>query len=402
MGKKHKNLIEQIASKDNILLAAKKARKGNPSSVGGMIFMDYLEPNIEYLSRAIADGSYTPGKPKNFVIYEPKKRQITALPFRDRVVQHAINNVIEPIFERTFYTQSYGCRTGRGTHKGAIACQAMMRRIEKDGEVWVLKTDFAGYFYNINRAVLHKRIRAKVSCRRTLELIEKYVESEGVGIPIGNLTSQLFANIYGTIIDEWLLHEAKNKHFFRYMDDIVILGKSQKEMRALQVKMQQFCMEEMGMWFSKWSVSSASKGINFLGYRIWTTHKLMRRQSVDTAKKKIKRYTSQGKTEELKRFLASWLGHAKWADSHNLIKSLEKNMRGNANIVNTGEDLAVSQMTREQVIAAATITVRHDAAVYPVDYDTDLKFGDDGYVEPDYVYEEMIDQGALDRFGITL
>ncbi|MBJ7540026.1 reverse transcriptase domain-containing protein [Marinomonas transparens] len=324
MGKKHKNLIEQIASKDNILLAAKKARKGNPSSVGGMIFMDYLEPNIEYLSRAIADGSYTPGKPKNFVIYEPKKRQITALPFRDRVVQHAINNVIEPIFERTFYTQSYGCRTGRGTHKGAIACQAMMRRLEKDGEVWVLKTDFAGYFYNINRAVLHKRIRAKVSCKKTLGLIEKYVESEGIGIPIGNLTSQLFANIYGTIIDEWLLHEAKNKHFFRYMDDIVILGKSQKEMRALQVEMQRFCIDEMGMWFSKWFVCAASKGVNFLGYRIWTTHKLMRKQSVTAAKRKIKRYTKQDKKEELRRFLASWLGHAKWADSRNLIKSLEK------------------------------------------------------------------------------
>ncbi|MGO3406743.1 reverse transcriptase domain-containing protein [Marinomonas sp.] len=324
MGKKHKNLIEQIASKENILLAAQKAKKGNPNSVGGMIFMDYLESNIAYLSRAIADGSYAPGKPKVFVIYEPKKRQITALPFRDRVVQHAINNVIEPIFERTFYTQSYGCRAGRGTHKGAIACQAMMRRLEKDGEVWVLKTDFAGYFYNINRAFLHKRIRAKVTCKRTLELIEKYVPSTGVGIPIGNLTSQLFANVYGTIIDEWLLHEAKQKHFFRYMDDIVILGKSQKEMRDLQERMERFCAVEMGVRFSHWSASKADKGVNFLGYRIWTTHKLMRRQSVDTAKKKIKRYTRQGKTEELKRFLASWLGHAKWADSHNLIKSLER------------------------------------------------------------------------------
>jgi retron-type reverse transcriptase len=324
MGKKYKNLISQIASKENIFLAAHKARKGNPHSVGGMIFMDYLESNIASLSSAILDGSYIPGKPKEFIIYEPKRRQISALPFRDRVVQHAINNVIEPIFERTFYTQSYGCRTGRGTHKGTIACQAAMRRLSKDGELWVLKTDFAGYFYNIDRSVLHKRIRAKVSCEKTLSLIEKYVPSTGIGIPIGNLTSQLFANIYGTIIDEWLLHEAKNKHFFRYMDDIVILGKSQKEMRALQVKMQKFCMDEMGMWFSKWSVSSASKGVNFLGYRIWPTHKLMRRQSVTTAKRKIKRFVEKGETEALKRFLASWLGHAKWADSRNLITSLEK------------------------------------------------------------------------------
>lgn len=323
MGKKYKNLIGQIASKENISLAAQKARRGNPHSVSGMMFMDYLESNAARLSRSIIDGSYIPGAPHRFVIYEPKRREISALPFQDRVVQHAINNVIEPIFERTFYTQSYGCRMGRGTHKGAIACQAAMRRLEKDGEVWVLKTDFAGYFYNIDRAVLHKRIRAKVSCAGTLELIEKYVTSTGVGIPIGNLTSQLFANVYGTIIDEWLLHEAKQKRFFRYMDDIVILGKSQKEMRDLQIKMEAFCAEKMGLRFSKWSVTKASRGVNFLGYRIWPTHKLMRKQSVVAAKKKIGRYIKQGKSDDLRRFLASWLGHAKWADSHNLIKTLE-------------------------------------------------------------------------------
>ena len=327
MGKKYKNLIKLIGNKENLKIAAYKARKGNPNSVGGMIFMDYLESNTAHLSRSILDASYVPGKPKSFVIYEPKKRQITALPFRDRVVQHAINNVIEPIFERTFYTQSYGCRVGRGTHKGAIDCQAMMRKLQKGGDVWVLKTDFAGYFYNIDRAILSKRIKSKIACKQTLRLIEKYVESEGVGIPIGNLTSQLFANIYGTIIDEWLLHEAKQKNFFRYMDDIVIFGRSQKEMHDLQMKMELFCNSDMGLWFSKWSVSNVAKGVNFLGYRIWSTHKLMRRQSVTTAKRKIKRYTKKNNKAELRRFLASWHGHAKWADSKNLLKSLDITMR---------------------------------------------------------------------------
>lgn len=324
MGKKFKSLIEQIADKENIKLAAHKARKGNPSSTGGMIFMDYLEANAVRLSSELASGLYVPGEPNEFVIYEPKRRLISALPFQDRVIQHAINNVIEPIFERTFYTQSYGCRSGRGTHKGVVACQSALRRASKSGDVWVLKTDFAGYFYNIDRSILSRRLRKKISCERTMRLIESYVPRDGIGIPIGNLTSQLFANVYGTIIDEWLLHVAKQKVFFRYMDDVVIIGKSQAEMRDLQVRMEFFCAEGMRLRFSKWSVNKADRGVNFLGYRIWTTHKLMRRQSVVTAKRKIRRYINQNRKEDLRRFLASWLGHAKWADSYNLIKTLER------------------------------------------------------------------------------
>ncbi len=323
MGKKYKRLIEKVASIDNLTSAAHKARKGNPSSVGGMIYMDYLEANVASVSQSILSGEYQPGKHKEFLIYEPKRRLISALPFKDRVVQHAVHNVIEPIFERTFYHQSYGCRKGKGTHAGAVQCQAMMRRLAKQGDVWILKTDFSGYFYNIDRAVLHKRIRNKVSCSATLSLIERFVSCSGKGIPIGNLTSQLFANVYGTMADEWLLHTAKNKHFIRYMDDIVIFGSSKTEMLKLKNEFESFCKQEMKLDLSKWSVSSLSKGVNFLGYRIWPTHKLLRKQSVAAAKRKIKRYTQTSQASKLQRFLASWLGHAQWADSQNLIKTLE-------------------------------------------------------------------------------
>lgn len=324
MGKKYKRLIGEISSYTNLLDAANKARKGNPNSVGGMIYMDYLESNSLVFSELIANGRYQPGKPKEFFIYEPKRRLISALPFKDRVVQHAINNIIEPIFESTFYKQSYGCRTGKGAHSGAIECQAIMRRLLKSGDVWVLKTDFSGYFYNIDRAVLHNRIRAKISCKESLDLIEKFIPKEGVGIPIGNLTSQLFANVYGTMADEWILHTAKKKNFIRYMDDIVIFGRSKSELLELKDRFETFCLQEMKLKLSKWSVTSVSRGVNFLGYRIWPTHKLLRRQSVLSAKRKIKRYTKRGEKEKLRRFLASWLGHAKWADSKNLIESLER------------------------------------------------------------------------------
>lgn len=285
--------------------------------------MDYLQANTMLIAEQIISGEYMPGRPKEFVIFEPKKRTISALPFRDRVVQHAINNIIEPIFEQTFYAQSYGCRKGKGTHSGAIKCQSLQRKLSKGSDLWILKTDFAGYFYNIDRVVLHKRIRAKISCKETLRLIELFICKDGVGIPIGNLTSQLFANVYGTIADEWLLHTAKKKNFIRYMDDIVIFGESKREMLQLKEPFEKFCFENMRLRLSHWSVTNVSQGVNFLGYRIWPTHKLMRKQSVSTAKRKIKRYRKNGETEKLNRFLASWRGHAKWADSKNLIKSLE-------------------------------------------------------------------------------
>jgi hypothetical protein len=154
-------------------------------------------------------------------------------------------------------------------------------------------------------------------------LIALFVPEVGKGIPIGNLTSQLFANVYGTIIDEWLLHWSKNRNFIRYMDDIVIFGESKEDLLQLQSEMALFCKSHMKLDFSHWSVTNVSQGVNFLGYRIWPTHKLLRRQSVITAKRKIRRYKKHNDKDKLQLFLASWLGHAKWADSKNLIKSLE-------------------------------------------------------------------------------
>lgn len=323
MATKYRNLFELIIEKENLIDAARKARKGNPNNIDGMMFFEHLDANIGLLMSIMKDGSYLPSAPREFVVFEPKRRQISALPFKDRVVQHAINNIIEPIFDRTFYTQSYGCRQGKGTHSGAIKCQSLMRSLSKsNNELWILKTDFSGYFYNIDRGVLHERIRSKISCNKTLLLIEKFVPKDGIGIPIGNLTSQLFANIYGTIIDEWLLHKKKIKHFIRYMDDIVIFGSSKNELLSLKIDIDKFCESNMRLTLSHWSVSHKERGVNFLGYRIWSTHKLLRRQSVVSAKRKIRKYRESGDTVKLNMFKASWIGHANWANSYNLLKRL--------------------------------------------------------------------------------
>lgn len=324
MGKRYKDLIGAIADIDNLRRAYLKARAGKSMSTGHLEFKEHLEANLMGLSGDMAAGKYRPGPYHTFMVHEPKVRQISALPFSDRVVQHALVNVIGPIFDRTFLPMSYACRTGKGTHAGAIEAQAMMRRMLKHGnQVYCLKMDFSKYFASIDRAVLHHEIRRKISCGATLALIEIITPPDGVGLPIGNLTSQLFANIYGHIQDRFLRHRMGVRNFIRYMDDTVIFGHSREYLSALQHIILWFIGPCMGLKFSKWSITPVERGVNFLGYRIWPTHKLLRRASVIRAKRKIRHYRKTGNAEKLAKFTASWRGHAQWADSHNLIRSLE-------------------------------------------------------------------------------
>ena len=153
--KKHRNLIKQIASLPNLYRAYAKASRGKRYSAGHLQFKQHLAANLKMLSEAILDGSYQPSPPNVFFVNEPKRREISALPFADRVVQHALCNIIEPIFDKTFLPHSYGCRVGKGTHAAAIEAQAIMRR----GYTCWLKIDYSKYFASIDRAILHREIR---------------------------------------------------------------------------------------------------------------------------------------------------------------------------------------------------------------------------------------------------
>ncbi|SES12798.1 Retron-type reverse transcriptase [Vreelandella subterranea] len=325
MAKRYRNLIERIADPENLRNAYHRAARGRRNSAGYLNFKEYEAAWLAKLRRDILDQTYKPGKPREFWVFEPKPRPITAAPFQDRVVQHALCAVIGPIFEAGMLPQAYACRKGRGMHSGAIHTQAMMRKLKRKGEaVYALKTDFSKYFYSVDLAVLWRRIDAKISCRHTAWLIEQFTPRTGIGLPIGNLTSQLWANVYGTEVDRFLAQTMGESRFVRYMDDIVIMGHSRSYLHALRGWLEMFCRHALGLTFSKWSVGPVSAGVNFLGYRIFPTHKLLRRDSVRRAKRKIKAHTLAGDHEALRFFLAAWLGHAKWADSHNLVKSLAR------------------------------------------------------------------------------
>lgn len=320
MGKKHRNLFEQVHHKDTLWRAYQRAAKGRRRSRGYLAFRENEAANIERLSAALADGSYTPGEPRRFYVYEPKRREISALPFADRVAQHALVSVIEPIFESVFLPQSYACRPGKGTHRGAMESQAIMRRMIKRGSTpWYLQVDFSRYFASIDRGILHREVQRKISCRRTLNLFTQFHAPHGTGMPIGNLTSQLSANIYGHIFDRWLAHTVKPAAFVRYMDDTVIFGHCRESLALLRHWVELFCANHLRLSLSRWKIAPASRGLDFLGYRIWPTHKLLRKASVTRAKRALKRLSGIDKEN----FLSAWRGHAQWADSHNLMRALE-------------------------------------------------------------------------------
>lgn len=156
-----------------------------------------------------------------------------------------------------------------------------------------------------------------------MALMENIQPRGAQGIAIGSLKSQLNANLMGTLADYFVHHDLKPMAWARYMDDIVILDNDTQKLKDMKCKLEDFAHHKMKMSYSKWSISPISKGIDFLGYRIWTKHKLLRKQSVLRAKRTVKFLRKKGDTEALNRFLGSWTGHAKWADTQNLLNYLE-------------------------------------------------------------------------------
>lgn len=318
MGKKYKNLYGQIANLDSLYRAYGKAQDNKRQSNGFLVFQEHAPANLRQLYQELITESWQPEPFRNFTIHEPKRRLISAPTFRDRVVHHSLYAAIEPVMERTFLPWSFACRVGKGTHAGVRFVQSELRR---GGYSHFLKTDFASYFPSIDTEILHNEYRRKISCKQTLSLLEKIIPRHSVGVPIGALPSQLSANVYGNILDQFLHHHHKVR-FARYMDDVIVLGNDPDHLREIKDSIEEFAARHLKMRFSHWSVLPVSRGINFLGYRIWPGHKLIRKSSVTRARRKVSSMIARSDYAALERFIGSWAGHINKADVYNLKLSL--------------------------------------------------------------------------------
>jgi retron-type reverse transcriptase len=237
---------------------------------------------------------------------------------------------IEPIWEARFVFDSYACRVGKGTHAGADKAQALLQKVQRrHGKAYVLKADIHHYFASIDHGVLKSLLRKRIACRDTLWLLDGIIDStEGVGIPIGNLTSQLFANIYLHELDQFVKQGLRERHYMRYMDDFIVVHHDKEHLQQARREVEQFLTDKLRLVTnSKTQVFPVAlhrgRALDFLGYKIWPTHRLLRKDSVRKMRRKVLLYRKgKLKRDELLRSARSWLGHAGHANTFRLVRKL--------------------------------------------------------------------------------
>lgn len=317
-------LFEELSSFKNLIKAAKKAQRGKRFKGYASQFNLKLEDELLKIQEELRQKTYQIGTYKHFYIFDPKKRLISALPYRDRVVQHALCNVIEPIFDRTFIHDSYACRKNKGSHR-AVNCFSLFSRANK----YVLKCDIKNYFASIDHEVLYELITNKIKDPQVLWLVRLIIDStSNPGIPIGNLASQVFANLYLNDLDHYLKETVKCKCYIRYMDDLVVFdGDVDKLGRIKNFIAACFTSLKLKMHPDKSRIHETKNGVEFLGYMIYPTHRLVVWSNVARFKRRLKRLALLFQTRvialsRITHSIHSWLGYAKHANSYNMRRQL--------------------------------------------------------------------------------
>lgn len=326
MPKTHNRLWADVIGWDNLYEAFLAARNGKRYSPKALKFYGQLEENITNIQNHLLWGSWQPSPWKEFMIYDPKRRLIQAPPFKDRVVHHALVNIIEPVFERKFIFDSYACRKGKGVHRAVERVQSFLcRAAAKRDKVYVLKADISKYFQSVNHDALLKILHHTLKDNNVLRLCETIIKNTGFhdeGIPVGALTSQLYANIYLDKLDHYIKDGLGVKFYCRYMDDFIIIHNSKGDLWALLDKVDCFLSKELKLTLNpKTSIFPAVKGVDFCGYRIWRHYILPRKRIIRRARRHLAKLAtdySQGKIsiKIIRQNVMSFLGYMKHCNSY--------------------------------------------------------------------------------------
>jgi hypothetical protein len=283
-------IFDQAFTHDALYAAYLQARRTKRGKAACMRFAARLGAEISALHEEILAGAYRPRAYREFMVTKPKPRQILAPDFRDVVIQHAIYQVIYPVFDRSFIDQSFACRIGKGTHRASDYALDALRHC--DPQSYVLKLDVRKFFYTIDREILRSLIARKIKDRRMLDVIALFAGGpDDVGIPIGNLLSQLFALIYLNEIDHYAKRALGLRHYVRYVDDMVMIGLGRDEALEVKAAMEEFLAGRLRLTLSRWSLGKVRDGVNFVGYRTWPWGRLVRRYSLH----KFNRAVARGK-----------------------------------------------------------------------------------------------------------
>ena len=338
--KRHGNLWSELISFRNLQLAVNNAARGKHGQSNVARFLFGREKQIVHLQDELSAHTYQPGAYRTFEIFEPKRRMISAAPFRDRVVHHALCNVIEPVFERTFIHDSYACRKGKGTHAAIDRFQCFSNRFR-----YVLKCDLRKFFPTIDHEVLKGVIRRKIKDIEVLRLIDVLIDHSNVqepvdgffpgddlltslerrrGLPIGNQTSQFFANVLMNPFDHFVNEQLGRHGYVRYVDDFAIFGNDVKQLSQIRDRCRRF-LEGLRLRLhpNKCVISRTTQGTTFLWFRVFPKHRRLPARHLIMMRRRLRQMQNRFQTGSIdlvsiRRRIVSWIGHARHANTDRL------------------------------------------------------------------------------------
>lgn len=288
MTKRYGNLFGRMFTPEALYAAYLTARRGKRKKAAVAGFERRLGANLQQLHQELHSGSYSPRPYTTFQVTEPKPRLIFAPHFRDVVVQHAIYAVIYPIFDAGFIDDSYGCRVGKGTHRAADQAQRFMRQSAADS--YTLQLDIRKFFYRIDRPILIALVGRKIKDARVVELLSMFMRyPDETGIPIGNLLSQLFALIYLNPLDHYIKRELKISAYLRYVDDFILFGLTQEQAADCRLAIVEWLHRTLRLELSRWTIAPVRRGLNFVGFRTWRSTRFIRRHSLHSFSRSLRR-----------------------------------------------------------------------------------------------------------------
>ncbi|MBU1091660.1 reverse transcriptase/maturase family protein [Patescibacteria group bacterium] len=335
------NIFEKIISLENLFSAWEEFKKDKQKKLDVQEFELHLEQNIFQLYRELKNRTYKHGPYTSFYVHDPKLRHIHKADVKDRVLHHAIFQILNPIFESTFISESFSCRVNKGTHKGVRYVEKIIRKVSKNHTktCFILKCDIKKFFDSVDHDVLLKILGKTVKDKDATRLLEDIVESfvserstlfNRSGIPLGNLTSQLFANVYMNELDQFIKHDLKIKYYARYTDDFVVISEDEVYLQKLVQTIDFFLTQRLNLKMhpQKVSIQKSYRGVDFLGYIVLPHHKLVRAKTRKRMFRKVKEQTIQYKNEKrnrntLNQSLQSYLGVLSHANTHQLSQDLK-------------------------------------------------------------------------------
>jgi hypothetical protein len=360
-----------LFSYENMYRQYLKCRRNKKGTINALKFEVNCEENLLDLKRQLDERSYYPSRSVCFMVTKPKAREIFAADFIDRVVHHILVDYLERIWEPRFIFDSYACRKKKGIHNGVNRLQVFIRKVTQNGsrKAYFLKLDIKNFFMSIDKDILYTLIADKVMDEKVMWLTKVLIyhdctkdyilkgdrnylkkiahhkslfyTEEKKGLPIGNLTSQFFANVYLNQLDQFVKHHLKCRYYLRYCDDFVMLSKERDRLLKWKDEIEEFLKDRLKLRLNhkRQSLQSVGNGIDFLGYIVRRNYILVRKRVVNNLKSKLKVYEKQlirnnppyqkviydyQMLEKLRSTLSSYFGHFKWANSYRLKMSLIK------------------------------------------------------------------------------